>query len=46
MAAKDRVVIISGCRTPVGKFQGSLSRSQRNPTRRHRGAGSGEARRS
>src|ERR1700740_867803 len=25
MAAKDEVVIISGCRTPVGKFQGSLS---------------------
>src|ERR1700720_162344 len=25
MAAYDHVVIISGCRTPVGKFQGSLS---------------------
>ena len=25
MAALDEVVIISGCRTPVGKFQGSLS---------------------
>ena len=25
MAAIDHVVIISGCRTPVGKFQGSLS---------------------
>ncbi len=25
MAAIDEVVIISGCRTPVGKFQGSLS---------------------
>src|SRR6266581_7273438 len=25
MAAADDVVIISGCRTPVGKFQGSLS---------------------
>ena len=25
MAALDDVVIISGCRTPVGKFQGSLS---------------------
>src|SRR5258705_3044831 len=25
MAAYDEVVIISGCRTPVGKFQGSLS---------------------
>src|SRR3954462_11661107 len=25
MTAKDQVVIISGCRTPVGKFQGSLS---------------------
>jgi acetyl-CoA C-acetyltransferase len=25
MAATDEVVIISGCRTPVGKFQGSLS---------------------
>src|SRR5213082_1744151 len=25
MAASDDVVIISGCRTPVGKFQGSLS---------------------
>src|SRR5690242_13572295 len=25
MAANDDVVIISGCRTPVGKFQGSLS---------------------
>jgi len=25
MAASDEVVIISGCRTPVGKFQGSLS---------------------
>src|SRR5205823_2077481 len=25
MAAYDDVVIISGCRTPVGKFQGSLS---------------------
>ena len=25
MAANDEVVIISGCRTPVGKFQGSLS---------------------
>ena len=25
MAAMDDVVIISGCRTPVGKFQGSLS---------------------
>src|SRR5579864_1472838 len=25
MTAKDEVVIISGCRTPVGKFQGSLS---------------------
>src|SRR6202011_5530723 len=25
MAAFDHVVIISGCRTPVGKFQGSLS---------------------
>ena len=25
MAAMDEVVIISGCRTPVGKFQGSLS---------------------
>ena len=25
MAAFDDVVIISGCRTPVGKFQGSLS---------------------
>src|SRR5918911_2346544 len=25
MASLDDVVIISGCRTPVGKFQGSLS---------------------
>ena len=25
MAAFDEVVIIAGCRTPVGKFQGSLS---------------------
>src|SRR5450432_2021258 len=25
MAAYDEVVIISGCRTPIGKFQGSLS---------------------
>jgi len=25
MASFDDVVIISGCRTPVGKFQGSLS---------------------
>jgi acetyl-CoA C-acetyltransferase len=25
MAAMDEVVILSGCRTPVGKFQGSLS---------------------
>src|SRR6266581_4792782 len=25
MAARGGVVIISGCRTPVGKFQGSLS---------------------
>ena len=25
MPAFDEVVIISGCRTPVGKFQGSLS---------------------
>src|SRR6478735_10951504 len=25
MTAKYQVVIISGCRTPVGKFQGSLS---------------------
>src|SRR5438067_5588450 len=25
MAANDEVVIISGCRTPMGKFQGSLS---------------------
>src|SRR5436189_6119100 len=25
MAASDDVVIISACRTPVGKFQGSLS---------------------
>ena len=25
MAAYDEVVIISGCRTPVGKFQGSLA---------------------
>jgi acetyl-CoA C-acetyltransferase len=25
MAAYDEIVIISGCRTPVGKFQGSLS---------------------
>jgi acetyl-CoA C-acetyltransferase len=25
MAAMDEVVIIAGCRTPVGKFQGSLS---------------------
>src|SRR3984885_11898753 len=25
MAANDEVVIISGCRTPVGRFQGSLS---------------------
>src|ERR1700687_2501863 len=25
MAGLDEVVIISGCRTPVGKFQGSLS---------------------
>src|SRR5215469_16693844 len=25
MAASDEVVIISGCRTPIGKFQGSLS---------------------
>src|SRR5213082_1755005 len=25
MTAKDQVVIISGCRTPVGKFQGSLA---------------------
>ncbi len=25
MSASDQVVIISGCRTPVGKFQGSLS---------------------
>jgi acetyl-CoA C-acetyltransferase len=25
MAGSDEVVIISGCRTPVGKFQGSLS---------------------
>src|SRR3989454_9349505 len=25
MAAMDEVVIISGCRTPVGKFQGALS---------------------
>ena len=25
MAALDEIVIISGCRTPVGKFQGSLS---------------------
>jgi acetyl-CoA C-acetyltransferase len=25
MAAFDEVVIISGCRTPIGKFQGSLA---------------------
>ena len=25
MAAYDEVIIVSGCRTPVGKFQGSLS---------------------
>ena len=25
MAAFDDVIILSGCRTPVGKFQGSLS---------------------
>ena len=25
MAASDDVVIVAGCRTPVGKFQGSLS---------------------
>lgn len=25
MAAADEVVILSGCRTPIGKFQGSLS---------------------
>src|SRR6202158_2631433 len=25
MAAMDEVVVISGCRTPVGKFQGALS---------------------
>src|SRR5215831_6123807 len=25
MAGSDDVVIIAGCRTPVGKFQGSLS---------------------
>src|SRR4029077_7345529 len=25
MNSSDQVVIISGCRTPVGKFQGSLS---------------------
>ena len=25
MSSRDEVVIISGCRTPVGKFQGSLS---------------------
>src|SRR5438105_12312999 len=25
MAASDDVVIISACRTPIGKFQGSLS---------------------
>src|SRR6516164_6963181 len=25
MSALDEVVVISGCRTPVGKFQGSLS---------------------
>src|SRR5438876_4723456 len=25
MAANDEVVIISGCRTPIGKFQGALS---------------------
>src|SRR5579871_4383906 len=25
MAALDEVVILSGCRTPVGKFQGSLA---------------------
>src|SRR3954452_23919566 len=25
MAATDQVVIVAGCRTPVGKFQGSLS---------------------
>src|SRR5947208_2621604 len=34
MAASDDVVIISACRTPVGKFQGSLS----DLTSPHRGA--------
>jgi len=31
MATFDDVVIISGCRTPVGKFQGSLSDPDLDP---------------
>ena len=38
MAGANDVVIISGCRTPIGKFQGSLSDLTRAATGRHRSA--------
>ena len=44
MAGLDEVVIISACRTPVGKFQGSLSGFERAAAGRGGGARGGEAR--
>ena len=44
MASFDDVVIISGCRTAVGKFQGSLSDLQCAATRGDRCARGREAR--
>ncbi len=40
----DQIVIVSGVRTPVGKFQGSLSDVHRHTPRRGRGPRSREAR--
>ena len=44
MAFIEDVVIVSAVRTPIGKFQGSLSDLTRAATGRHRGARGGEAR--
>ena len=41
----EDVVIVSAVRTPIGKFQGSLSDFTRSATGRHRRAGGGQARR-
>ena len=42
--ASDPIVILSYARTPMGSFQGALSRRQRDRARRHRGQGRGRAR--